>query len=566
MTQIKRFHESPNSVFEEVQKVTDGDYLLTHLYLENENYRNHFQKAAKKNREIIIDNSIFEGKGLTNQEFVNIVREIDPTWFIVPDVLEDVEATLSNYKKFTDEFPELKKGRIGVVQGKNYQEIVRCYEEIHRIGADMIAISFDYSYYEELYPSKDKLVSWCEGRKILIDRLLEDKVIDVTIPIHLLGCSLAKEFSHYTDNKYSFIYSIDTSNPVVAGIHNLRYNGVNGLDTKPSIKLCDLIDLELNKEDLQTILYNIETFKRIVSRKEGRLEDFAKKSLGDSTSYAIHTDQFDSSLLNPMPRELGRKDWGIKNGFEGIDVWHCHEASFLTNNGLPVAGTLKFSYPATSELMVESKSAKLYLNSFDMCRMGDSIKDATENYIRQIKQDLENLLKVNLEVSFHNNYSKTAIGYPENCIDLVEAIPDIENVVFDDFKAKEGHLRWVEEKGLALEITYRSNILRSRCRHTLQKDTGELFIKLYTEEGQICPKSLLRQVISLREQNEFHELLSEKLYQDLTNIEGVKDCMVLLMYNRRGSLDINPVRTTRMDWIPEGLSNVSLLTQKTQGQ
>ena len=102
------------------------------------------------------------------------------------------------------------------------------------------------------------------------------------------------------------------------------------------------------------------------------LSKIASKTLGDSTSYAIYTDKYDPSLLNPMPRELGRKDWNIdKTKFRGYDVWNCHEASFLTNTGLPVAGTLKFCYSSDSEMMVESKSRKLFLNSFDMCKMGD---------------------------------------------------------------------------------------------------------------------------------------------------------------------------------------------------
>src|SRR5690606_6262987 len=120
-----------------------------------------------------IDNSIFEGKGLSNEEFVEIVEELQPRWFIVPDVLEDTEATIRNYEVFTKQYPELTRGKIGVVQGKNLEEIVECYQRIHQLGAEMIAISFDYSYYQETHPNEDKLVSWSQGRPALIDKLLE---------------------------------------------------------------------------------------------------------------------------------------------------------------------------------------------------------------------------------------------------------------------------------------------------------------------------------------------------------------------------------------------------------
>ena len=93
------------------------------------------------------------------------------------------------------------------------------------------------------------------------------------------------------------------------------------------------------------------------------LNDIASKSLGSSASYAVYTDKHDASLLNPMPRNLARDGWAIKGDeFVGYDTWHCHESTFLLNNGLPIAGTLKIVCPADSEFMVESKSAKLYLN------------------------------------------------------------------------------------------------------------------------------------------------------------------------------------------------------------
>jgi 7-cyano-7-deazaguanine reductase len=131
------------------------------------------------------------------------------------------------------------------------------------------------------------------------------------------------------------------------------------------------------------------------------MNEAASRSLGSANSYAVYTDKFDPSQLNPMPRILARQDWGIKGDeFVGYDVWHCHEATFLLNNGLPVAGTLKIICPADSEFMVESKSFKLYLNTFDMCKMGATMNEAIANYENQVKEDVSACIKANVEVAF----------------------------------------------------------------------------------------------------------------------------------------------------------------------
>lgn len=298
-----------------------------------------------------------------------------------------------------------------------------------------------------------------------------------------------------------------------------------------------------------------------------KLEDIASRSLGDSTSYAVFTDKFDKTLLNPMPRNLGREDWGIGTDFEGVDIWTCHESSFLTSKGLPVAGTLKFGYSSSSEMMVESKSMKLYLNSFDMCKMGDTIQTAIDNYQNQVRQDLEELLGVTVDVTFHRDGVRSH-NITFEYIDLLSLTENVEELEFSDYKAEKNHLKFIksDDSSTISFIAVGTNLLRSRCRHTKQKDVGSAYIKISTKGGDISCESILRQIISLREQNEFHELLSEKLYTDIIGVEGVVDCMVMLLYSRRGSLDINPVRASRRDWLPLDLINTAVLTEKTQGQ
>lgn len=298
------------------------------------------------------------------------------------------------------------------------------------------------------------------------------------------------------------------------------------------------------------------------------MNDIASRSLGSSASYAVYTDTFDPTLLNPMPRSLARDDWGIKAGsFVGFDTWHCHEATFLLNSGVPVAGTLKYVYSCDSEFMVESKSAKLYCNSFDMCKMGENYSQAIANYENQIKTDLENVLKTPVSVKFFRS------GSDDNAVDSVPDYVDLTDKIhfsteITDYASKEEHLKFYSlvDGNEIVECKYFTNALRSRCRHTKQKDTGTAYIHIITKGCEVIPVSLFKQIVSLREVNEFHEFCAEKLYTSIKGHPAVIDCAVTLLYARRGSLDINPTRASRADLLPSVLINSNVYTKKAMGQ
>ena len=308
-----------------------------------------------------------------------------------------------------------------------------------------------------------------------------------------------------------------------------------------------------------------------MSTETTNLTDIASKTLGSSASYAVYTDTFDPSLLNPMPRELARKDWGITStDFVGYDTWHCHEATFLLNNGYPVAGTIKYTYPSDSEFMVESKSAKLYMNSFDMCKMGDNVKDAIANYETQIAKDLTNVIGAPVLVKFHESGSDDrALNPMEDYQDLFWNLLDFsKDLSITDYSSETNHIQFIklEDDELA-SGKYFTNALRSRCRHTKQKDTGTAYIHIVTKGGYLVDQaSLFKQIVSLREVNEFHEFCAEKLFKSIMEHPEVIDCAVTLLYARRGSLDINPTRASRPELIPDRLINVNSYTKKTMGQ
>jgi 7-cyano-7-deazaguanine reductase len=112
-----------------------------------------------------------------------------------------------------------------------------------------------------------------------------------------------------------------------------------------------------------------------------------------------------------------------------------------------------------------------------------------------------------------------------------------------------------------------TNVLRSRCRHTKQKDTGSAYICFVVKPGyKINVENVLRQILQLREKNEFHEFCAEVLFTKFVGQEGIEDVMVSLLYARRGSLDINPVRTSNINMIPEVMKNPEIYTKKTMGQ
>lgn len=301
------------------------------------------------------------------------------------------------------------------------------------------------------------------------------------------------------------------------------------------------------------------------------MNDIASKSLGSANSYAVYTDKFDASLLNPMPRSIARDHWGITgNEFVGWDVWHCHEATFMLNNGCPVAGTLKFVYSANSPYMVESKSAKLYLNSFDMCKMGVRLEEAIAAYEQQVSMDLSACVQAPVRVKFHSSTDFKRLPHPDLLAefdDLETMRPQIYQDLFTDYNGEGNYVQMEANEGV--HTKFYTNALRSRCRHTKQKDTGLAAVThVPAQTGKLLdPVSMFRQIVSLREVNEFHEFCAEKLFVELKGkIAEADQASVMLLYSRRGSLDINPVRATNHEAIDNRLIDVNVLTAKVQGQ
>lgn len=264
-------HEVPISMLEESRSFNSFDYALVHLFEKYPKYHQFYKDSINiYNREVLLDNSIFElSKAFDSTKFFAAVIDLKPTMYIVPDALEDTDTTI-------EQFEDWKRARyhairstfqtmaIGAVQGKTWQELLDCYKYMVD-KADMIAISFDFSYYDITGEGKTKEQRYASGRQRFISQLIEKGVWDWNKSHHCLGCSLPQEFSFYTNNNIYNIRSIDTSSPIVTGLQGIRYNSTFGLQTKCKTKLADLIEVEPTEEQLEDIYYNIGIFRAVSS-------------------------------------------------------------------------------------------------------------------------------------------------------------------------------------------------------------------------------------------------------------------------------------------------------------
>lgn len=262
---MKIAHEAPLDIFEMVQMCTDYDYALVHLFEESEEYLDKFIQAKQKGREVLLDNSIFElGEAFDSERYKYWIDKLHPDWYIIPDALEDAETTVKNVKEWSFDLPINK---IGACQAKTYEEMVWCYKEIEPL-VDKVAISFDFSFFNEWTVDLDlptKYHEWMVGRQRMLKQLVNDGVINENKPHHLLGCGVPQEFKAY--QKYKWISSLDTSNPVVAGIKGIQYTK-EGLDDKPSQKLFTMINQKTTEDQILLIEHNMKIFRRFCEDEE----------------------------------------------------------------------------------------------------------------------------------------------------------------------------------------------------------------------------------------------------------------------------------------------------------
>jgi hypothetical protein len=261
MKKVKISHEVPFCLLTKSREFNDYDYCLPHLMDENEEYRNFFYESKKMGRYIVMDNSLHElGEAYNTERLLYWVNEIKPNEFIVPDVWEDYSSSVRNARQWsTVELPE-EVIKVAVVQAKSLHEAILCTQAYKDFGYKKIAYSYGASYYNELCPHPDKDFGKAIGRFIAIEKMIDAKVLSHTDRVHLLGTASPIEFGLYKNIKC--IESIDTSNPVMAGIEKRVYHQL-GISPKPVANMNKYQDVSEDFIETELIEYNIRKFREI---------------------------------------------------------------------------------------------------------------------------------------------------------------------------------------------------------------------------------------------------------------------------------------------------------------
>ena len=257
--------------------------------------------------------------------------------------------------------------------------------------------------------------------------------------------------------------------------------------------------------------------------------------LGKPTAYAA---EYDPGLLCPVPRRLKRDELGLAAPlpFRGVDLWNAYELSWLTPQGKPVVAMAECRIPCTSPNLIESKSFKLYLNSFNQTRFA-----SFEEVRALLSQDLGGAAGAPVDVRLipaAEFAGETFGALPGRCIDELD-------VTIDAYHLDPALLANAADAQRPVVEELHSHLLKSNCLVTRQPDWGSVLVRY--AGPRIDPAALLRYLISFREHNEFHEQCVERIFVDLLRYCRPEKLTVYARYTRRGGLDINPFRSNFED-------------------
>lgn len=264
----------------------------------------------------------------------------------------------------------------------------------------------------------------------------------------------------------------------------------------------------------------------------GLLDELA---LGKQTEYQAN---YNPQLLQAVPRSLNRDDLNLssKLPFIGQDLWTGYELSWLNTKGKPIVAIAEYRVPATSPNLVESKSFKLYLNSFNQSRF-----DSWQEVESTMSKDLSLCAGEQVDVKLMKVTDVTPFQVTPLPGDNIDDI-DIE---VNDYQFNSKLLTTDEQQ---VSETLNSHLLKSNCLITSQPDWASIVIDY--QGKKINHAALLKYLISFRMHNEFHEQCVERIFCDIQALCQPQMLSVYARYTRRGGLDINPFRSTHAVEIP----------------
>ena len=253
--------------------------------------------------------------------------------------------------------------------------------------------------------------------------------------------------------------------------------------------------------------------------------------LGENSDYPSH---FAPELLFPISRREAREhyDCAEAQSFAGVDVWNAWELTWLLPGGRPEVAVAEIRVPASTPNLIESKSMKLYLNSFAM-----TVFETPADVAATIARDLSASAGGDVTVLLHDVGANTAAAtFDGESIDGFEA-------TFEAIDVDAGLLR--ADNDDIVEQRLHTHLLRSLCPVTGQPDIGSLWVHIVGP--RIDPASLLQYVVSFREHNDFHEACIERMFIDISEQCGADRLSLYARYQRRGGIDINPFRSNFED-------------------
>jgi 7-cyano-7-deazaguanine reductase len=267
-------------------------------------------------------------------------------------------------------------------------------------------------------------------------------------------------------------------------------------------------------------------------------EHMADLPLGKPTAYR---DEYDPGLLCPFPRAPKRTELGLGEvlPFGGFDLWNAYELSWLAPGGMPVVAMAEFRFPCTSPFLIESKSLKLYLNSFNQTRFAGFAAVAAV-----LEHDLASASGAPASIVLQplGAFGGSVLAdLPGRCLDDLD-------VAIDRYDYAPELLAGDATAGKIVEETLHSHLLKSNCLVTRQPDWASVLIRY--RGPRIDPAALLRYLISYRRHSEFHEQCVERIFVDLLRHCQLERLTVYARYTRRGGLDINPFRSNFESELP----------------
>lgn len=258
------------------------------------------------------------------------------------------------------------------------------------------------------------------------------------------------------------------------------------------------------------------------------MNDLLKNApLGKDTGYVC---KYDPAQIYPIPRAKSWQHRGYAQApFQGCDIWNAYELSWLNINGLPQVATAECRVSCDSPCIIESKSFKLYLNSFNLSRF------ASADEVRELMhEDLSRAAGAPFSVEIHSIEQQVLIGQLEgDCLDQLD-------VAIETYQPAPHLLR--KTPGDTVDEKLYSHLLKSNCPVTGQPDWGSVQIDYRGEP--IDKAGLLQYLISYREHDDFHEQCVEQIFLDILERCQPEKLSVYARYVRRGGLDINPFRST----------------------